>query len=48
MKWGYLLNIPGSEGLEVKWGYLLNIPGSEGSNAEIPTPNILAEPSHLE
>ena len=32
----------------VQSSVLLVMPGSEGSNAEMPTPNILAEPSHLD
>ena len=32
----------------VQSSVLLVMPGSEGSKAEMPTPNILAEPSHLD
>ena len=31
----------------VQSSVLFVIPGREGSNGDIPTPNILAEPSHL-
>ena len=32
---------------KVQSSVLFVIPGSEGSKGEIPTPNILADPSHL-
>ena len=32
----------------VQSSVLLVMPGSEGSKADMPTPNILAEPSHLD